>query len=125
MGLAADNMMLKMAWLILAAIHALPALAFFRPAMIGRLYQISKDNPLFLLVQHRAALFLVVFLMCVWAAFDPGSQRVASAGVGVSMLSFLLLYWKAGFPPALKTIAVADLFGTPVLAFVAWQAFLG
>ncbi len=125
MGLAADDMMLKIAWLILAAIHALPALAFFRPAMIGRLYQVSNDNPLFLLLQHRAALFFMVFLMCAWAAFDPGSQRLASAGVGISMLSFLFLFWKAGSPPALKTIAVADLFGIPVLAFVAWQAFAG
>jgi tetrahydromethanopterin S-methyltransferase subunit C len=110
-------------WLILAAIHALPALALFRPAMIGTLYGIASDNPLFLLLQHRAALFLVIFLLCVWAAFDPASRRVASVGVGVSMVSFLFLYWSAGSPPALKSIAIADLIGIPVLAFVSWKAF--
>jgi hypothetical protein len=116
-------MIVKIAWAILAAIHALPALAFFRPAMIGRLYRITSDNPLFALMQHRAALFLVIFMLCVWAAFDPGSRRVASVGVGISMLSFLFLYWSAGAPPGLKTIAMTDLVGIPFLAFVLWKAF--
>lgn len=113
----------RVAWLILAAIHALPALALFRPAMIGRLYSVTSDNPLFLLLQHRAALFLVIFLLCVWAAFDPVSRRVACVGVGLSMVSFLILYWSAGSPPALKTVAMTDLVGIPFLLFVTWKAF--
>lgn len=116
-------MIVKIAWLILAAIHATPALALFRPAMIGTLYGVDRNNPLFLLLQHRAALFLVIFLLAVWAAFDPASRRVASIGVGVSMVSFLILYWSAGSPPALRTIAIADLIGIPFLAFVTWKAF--
>lgn len=116
-------MMVKIAWLILAAIHATPALALFRPAMIGKLYRVASDNPLFLLMQHRAALFLVIFLLAIWAAFDPTSRRVASIGVGVSMVSFLILYWSAGSPPALKTIATTDLIGIPFLLFVTWKAF--
>ncbi len=114
-------MMLKIARLILAAIHALPALALFRPAMIGQLYRVDSDNPLFLLLHHRAALFLVIFLLAVWAAFDPASRRIAS--VGVNMVSFLVLYWSAGSPPALKTIAMTDLVGIPFLIFVTWKAF--
>ena len=116
-------MMLKLAWLILAAIHAVPALATFRPAMVGKLYHVTRDNPLFLLLQHRAALFFVIFLLCVWAAFDPVSRRVASIGVGVSMISFLILYWSAGSPPVLKSIALTDLIGIPFLLFVTWKAF--
>lgn len=116
-------MMIKVAWAILAAIHALPALALFRPSMIGKLYRIANDSPLFLLLQHRAALFLVIFLLCVWAAFDPASRRVASVGVGVSMITFLILFWSAGSPPALKTIAMTDLIGVPFLMFVSWKAF--
>ncbi|MFM2410563.1 MAG: hypothetical protein RL481_1391, partial [Pseudomonadota bacterium] len=107
----------------LAAIHAFPALALFRPAMIGKLYGVASDNPLFLLLHHRAALFLVIFLLAVWAAFDPGSRRVASVGVGISMVSFLILFYSAGSPPALKTIATADLVGIPFLIFVLWKAF--
>ena len=111
--------MLNVACLVLAAIHAMPALALFRPTMIASLYGIEGNNPLFLLLQHRAALFLVIFVLCVWAAFDPGSRRVASVCVGVSMVSFLILYWSAGSPPALKNIATADLIGIP------WQILVG
>jgi hypothetical protein len=48
---------------------------------------------------------------------------MASVGVGVSMVSFLILYWSAGSPPPLKTIAMTDLVGIPFLIFVTWKAF--
>lgn len=110
-------------WLILAAIHAMPALAFFRPATLTTLYRIGPDNPLFLLMQHRAALFLAVFIACVFAAFVPEGRRLATLVVGTSMVSFLILYWSAGSPAPLRTIAMVDLAGLPVLAGVAWLAF--
>lgn len=43
--------------------------------------------------------------------------------VGISMVSFLLLYWQAGSPAPLRKIAQVDLLGLPVLAGVAWLAF--
>ncbi len=110
-------------WLILAAIHAMPALALFRPATLTTLYGIAADNPLFLLMQHRAALFLAVFVACIWAAFVPEGRRLAALVVGISMLSFLALYWMAGSPAPLKRIALVDLAGLPVLVGVAWFAF--
>lgn len=110
-------------WIILAAIHAMPALAFFRPAMLTTLYRLEPDNPLFLLMQHRAALFLAVLVACLWAAFVPEGRRLAVLVVGISMLSFLALYWMAGSPAPLKRIAIVDLAGLPVLAGVAWMAF--
>lgn len=78
---------------------------------------------MFLLMQHRAALFLAVLITCVWAAFDPSARRLASIVVAVSMVSFLALYWGGGSPAALKRIALADLVGLPVLAFAAYLAF--
>ena len=110
-------------WLLLAAIHALPALAFFRPASLTTLYGIAADNPLFLLMQHRAALFLAVFVACVFAAFVPEGRRLAVLVVGISMVSFLFLYAMVGAPTQLRTIAVVDLAGLPVLLAVAWMAF--
>ena len=110
-------------WQLLAAIHALPALAFFQPAMMTSLYQLQPDNPLFLLMQHRAALFLAVFAACIWAAFDPAGRRLATLIVSISMLTFLYLYFANGSPPALKRIAVVDLAGLPVLALAAFLAF--
>ncbi len=48
-------------WLVLALIHALPALAFFTPSLITRLYGAEPGSQVFLLMQHRAALFCSVF----------------------------------------------------------------
>jgi hypothetical protein len=110
-------------WLILAAIHALPALALFRPAALTALYGVAPDNPLFLLMHHRAGLFLAVFAACVFSAFVPEGRRLAAIVTGISMVSFLALYWLGGSPQSLRTIMLADLAGIPVLAYVAWSAF--
>lgn len=113
------------AWLILAAVHVMPALAAFRPAMLGTLYRLVPDNPLFLLMHHRAALFVGVFVLCVWAAIDPAPRPAAVVVVGISMVSFLALYWKAGSPAALRKIAMVDFIGLPALGFAGWAAFAG
>ena len=116
-------MMQPILWLILATIHAMPALALFRPATLTTLYRLQPDNPLFLLMQHRAGLFFAVFVACIWAAVVPEGRRLAVMVVGISMVSFLLLYWQAGSPAPLRKIAQVDLLGLPVLAGVAWLAF--
>lgn len=110
-------------WLILAAIHALPALAFFRPSRLAAMYRIDPANPLFLLMQHRAALFVAVFAACLFAAAVPEGRRLAVIVVGISMLSFLYLYWSAGSPLPLRRIAIVDLAGLPVLAAAAFLAY--
>ena len=110
-------------WIILALIHFMPALAFFRPSGLTQLYGIDASNPLFLLMHHRAALFLAVFITCVWAIFDPGARKLAVVIAAVSMISFLLLYWQHGNPEALRTIAIADLIGIPALLLLAYLNF--
>lgn len=113
----------RLSWVLLGLVHLMPALAFFKPPMIARLYGIDASSPVFLLMQHRAALFVVILIVCIWAAWVPEVRRLAVVGVAFSMLSFLWLYWQAGSPPALKTIAFADLIALPALAFAAWSAF--
>lgn len=113
----------RILWLILAAIHATPALAFVRPATLSAMYRLQADNPLFLLMRHRAALFVVILVIALWAMVDPGARRLASVALAISMLSFLWLYWQAGSPPALRTIALVDLIGLPVLALAMGRAF--
>ena len=110
-------------WIVLAAVHLLPAIALFRPVMLTTLYGIAADNPLFLLMQHRAALFLAVLAACVWAAFMPEGRRLAVIVTAISMGSFLVLYFANGSPPALRRIAMVDLAGLPVLALAAFFAF--
>ena len=113
----------RIAWLFLAAIHFLPGLAALRSTMLTRLYGIAPGETPFLLVQHRAVMFIGVLFACLWAAFAPETRRLAAAVTAISMLGFLLLYWRGGAPEALRTIALVDLIGLPVLAYVAWRAF--
>ncbi len=113
----------RICWLILAAIHFLPALAFLRPAGMTQLYGITPDNPLFLLMHHRAALFLGVFVACVWAAFIPDGRRLAVVLVAISMVAFIALYLLNGSPEPLRPLALGDMIGIPALIYVAWAAF--
>lgn len=115
-------MLQLISWLVLAAVHAMPALAFFRPATLTSLYRLESSNPLFLLMHHRAAFFVAVFLLCIWSAFDAQPRRAAVLVTALSMLSFLALYILNGSPKPLKTIATVDLIGLPFLAIVAWKA---
>ncbi len=116
-------MLQLISWLALAAIHFMPALAFFRPSTMTAMYRLEASNPLFLLMHHRAALFLAVFLLCLWSAFDATPRKAAVLVTAISMLSFIALYFSNGSPKPLKTIATVDLIGLPFLALVAWKAF--
>jgi hypothetical protein len=113
----------RLCYAILALIHITPASMLFRPGAIGQLYKIEASGPLLVLLHHRAALFAIVVIACLWAMVDPAARRLAVVVIATSMLSFLAIYWHAGSPPALKSIAVADLAGLPFLAFAAWNAF--
>jgi hypothetical protein len=113
----------RICYAILALIHIIPASMLFRPGSIGKLYRMEAGGPLLTLLHHRAALFAIVVIACLWAMVDPVSRRLAVVVIATSMLSFLAVYWHAGSPPALKSIAKADLIGLPFWAFVAWSAF--
>ena len=113
----------RLAWIALAAVHMLPALAFFRPTMLTRLYRLEPDNPLFLLMRHRAALFCAVFASCLLAAVNAGARPAATVVVSISMLSFLALYWQADSPKPLAKIARVDLLGLPALFYASWMAW--
>lgn len=113
----------RLAWGILALVHVTPALALFAPSLLTRLYGVNSGDPLFLLMHHRAALFLTVVVACIWCAIDPTPRRLGAVLVTISMVSFLILYFTNGSPVALKQIAIADLIGLPALAYVAWKAF--
>jgi hypothetical protein len=115
-------MLQPICWLILAAIHATPALAVVRPSLLMKLYRLPPESPLFLLMQHRAALFAAVVATCLIAAFHPPSRPLAAVVTSISMGSFLVLYALAGQPAALRTIARVDLFGMIPLAIVAFLA---
>ena len=115
--------MIRLAWLFLALIHALPAIALVRPQLLTTLYGVEASSPAYTLLWRRAALFAVVLLICCWAALRPEVRKLAAVAVSISMIGFLVIYRVQGSPADLRTIAIADLAGLPALAFVSWQAF--
>jgi hypothetical protein len=116
-------MLERICWAVLALVHLTPAFALVRPALITRLYGVGRGSALFLLMQHRAALFGVVLIACIWATLDPSVRRPAAVATALSMLSFLALWSLAGAPATLRSIALADAVALPALAYVAWRAF--
>ncbi|NNC71854.1 MAG: hypothetical protein HKN78_03155 [Sphingomonadaceae bacterium] len=114
----------RICWIVLALIHVTPAATLFAPSLLSRHYGIDGGSDIVLLLQHRGALFGVVAVACIWAAFAPGVSKLAVAIAAVSMLSFLGLYLTAGPPHALRGIAIADLIGLPFLLYLGWRAFI-
>lgn len=111
-------------WLSLALIHAPPALALFVPDMMGRLYGKIPPGPIAIMLQHRAALFLIVCAIGLAAAFQQDIRKLAVLVFAMSMVSFIALYGLAGCPPGpLRTIAVADAIGLAPLLIVAVASF--
>jgi hypothetical protein len=115
------TLLVQLSWALLALIHAMPGLALFRPALLTQMYGVEAGGTTYLLLHHRAALFLGVFVLCAWSVFAAAPRPAAAVLTAISMLTFLLLYWQAGGPPALRTIAVADIVGLAPLAFVIWH----
>ncbi|MEH6790796.1 hypothetical protein [Parasphingorhabdus sp.] len=105
------------------AIHLPPFAAFFVPALITKLYAVTADDPNFALLQHRAALFGVIAVGCLWAAFSPDVRKLVFVLTSLSMTSFLAIYLAYCQPPSLGTIALVDVLGLPLLGYVGWKAF--
>jgi hypothetical protein len=113
----------RLCYAVLALIHIIPASMLFRPEALGKLYGMEASGPVHALLHHRAVLFVIVVFACFWAIADPSARKLAVVVIATSMLSFLAIYWHAGSPSALKSIAMVDLAGLPFLAVVAWNAF--
>ncbi len=117
------NIVTSIGWVLLALIHATPALALFQPVLLTKLYGIKSGSGLFTFMHHRAALFLVIVVMCLWASLRCEVRPMAAVCAGISMGSFVAIWWLAGAPAALRTIALYDVAGLFILAFVGWQTF--
>lgn len=115
----------KISWGALALIHLTPSLPIFKPKMIEKLYDADPSGDLGLLMTHRSGLFLAVFVASLFALMNAEGRKLATIIVATSMISFLILYARAGFPAGpLKKIAIADAVGLLPLGFVVWRAWL-
>jgi len=118
------EMATKVAWFLLALVHASPAAVLFRPSLVQRLYGIAPEGPAGLLLTHRGATFLAIVVAAIWAAFDPSVRRMASVVVAIAVLGYLFLYARGGLPEGpLRTIAAVDALALAPLLLVAWSAW--
>lgn len=116
--------LVKVAWLVLALVHVLPAAILFAPDLAVRLYGIDPTGPAGLLIIHRGALFLAIMVVALWAMIDPATRRVSSLTVGISIIGFLAVYARAGLPDGpLRTIAMVDTVALLPLALVSYRAW--
>lgn len=116
------QLVVTVCWLLLALIHLSPALAFFAPKLISKLYGLEANNPLFALMHHRAALFVIVFACAIFAALYQQIRPFACFAIGFSMLSFIFIYFKNGRPKPLEKIFKVDLIGFLPLLVVCAEA---
>jgi hypothetical protein len=122
---AGKDRLITLCWLLLAIVHASPAAVLFRPSLINALYGIQPASSTGLLLVHRGGLFLAIVVVSSLATFSPGARRAASLVVGISIISFLMIYSSAGAPEGpLRTIAVVDVGALLPLAVVLWSAWL-
>lgn len=118
------EMATKIAWFLLALVHLSPAAVLFRPGLVQKLYGISPEGPTGLLLTHRGATFLAIVVAAIWAAFDPSVRRVCTVVVAIAVVSYLVLYIRAGLPGGpLRAIAAVDAFALAPLLLVAWRAW--
>ena len=115
---------IKIGWALLALLNLTPSLPAFLPGLVEKLYGVPPQGEIGVLLVHRGALFLTVFLVSVYAAVDPTSRKLASIILAVSMIGFLWVYFRAGMPAGdLRKIAIADLIGLLPLAWVSLDAW--
>lgn len=117
--------LIRLAWALLALVHVLPAAVLVAPSLTQRLYGVAPQGDPGVLLIHRGALFLAVVAVCAYAAIEPGARRAASLVVAISVVGFLAVYARAGFPDgALRTIAIYDavaLLPLAVTLIAAWR----
>lgn len=117
--------MLIASWWLLALVHVTPAAVLAKPDLVRSLYGVEATGELGVLLIHRGALFLAIVVVCLYAARDPGARRAASLVVGISVVSFLVVYMLEGAPSgSLRLIALVDAVALAPLALVCSKAWL-
>ena len=118
------ELLIKVCWIALAAIHFRPAAVAVRPSLVKTLYGLEAGGPLAVLLTHRGVLFLAVMVVCIYAALDPGARRAATLVTAISVVGFLIVYARAGFPVGpLRSIAWVDAIAVLPLSIVIYDAW--
>ncbi|MCQ8896833.1 phosphopantetheine adenylyltransferase [Limnobacter humi] len=102
---------------LLGLIHLLPSSGVLGPERLSRLYGIPIDEPnLEILMRHRAALFAVLGLFLIGAAWHPDWQTLAYWAAGISVLSFVAIAHHVGhMNPAMHRVMTVDWLAVLIL----------
>ena len=104
--------------IVVGVIHLIPLSGVLSVERLNSLYGTSITDPdLSILMRHRAVLFGLLGLFCIYAAVKPPLQLIALAAGAVSVGSFLYLaYATGGYNEELRRVFVADLVAAAFLA---------
>lgn len=112
-------LLIRLAWLALAAIHLLPAFGLISSAVRLRLYGVEPTGTMAILLSHRALIFAAIVLVSLTAAAVQAVRPGAAFAVSVSVVSFLIAYALGGLPAgALRQVALVDCAAVPLLILV-------
>ena len=115
-------MLVSFAFLLLAAVHLLPAGPVFDPRALTRLYGVAaEDSTMLVLLRHRAALLALVGLLCAWAVLSPSIRPAALFAAGFNIVTFLVMFAASGAPTGpLRTVALVDAVAIAPWLLAAW-----
>lgn len=99
-------------------IHGVPALSSLFPEKMAKLYGISSDDKVLItLLQHRAVLFALVAVACIYAAHVVSARWPVLIGTTISMAAFIFIAVPRGqLSGPLAKIAYVDGFGLVIAA---------
>ena len=105
--------------IVVGVIHLIPLAGVLGVGRLNSMYGISVSDPdLSILMRHRAVLFGLLGVFCVYAAIRPPLQIIALTAGAVSVGSFLYLaYTTAGYNEEVRRVFIADLVAAAFLAF--------
>ena len=102
-------------------VHGVPALSVFAPSRMAKLHGISADDQILMtLLQHRAVLFALIAVACIYAAHVATARWPVLIGTVISMAAFILIAIPRGqLSGPLAKIAYIDGLGLAIAAVLA------
>ena len=104
--------------IVVGVIHLIPLSGALSVGRLNVLYGTSISDPdLSILMRHRAVLFSVLGIFCMYAAIKPSLQFPALIAGTISVVSFLCLaFMTGGYNDELRRVFIADIFAAAFLA---------
>lgn len=113
---------IRLMLVVAAIIHLLPFSGVMGTEHLAVLYGISIEEPnITILMRHRAALFGILGLFFLYAAFNHTIQLIAILVGIASVVSFLIIAWSAGD----YNKEISRVFAVDILALVCLLIALG